>query len=339
MSTIKMVAKRANVSVMTVSRVLNDPQCVSDKTKERVLRAIQELNYQPNEAARIMKGKRSNILGVLVPDLDNPLHTRFLDLLEETVTPMGYRLLIASSVTGGGLVENVKYMLNRSVDAIVISSCGEIKEASEYIITSRISVPVVIIDKVEPQGKIHSVYTDGYTGIKQLVEHLIGLGHRKIATIKGAAGYQITSDRFLGYQAAMEANGIVPDPAYIYEGDYTIQTGIWAAEYFLSLEDRPTAIVAPSDVIAVGVIHALQKAGCRVPDDISVTGCDGIYLGDLITPPLTTCNFSIRSLAKKAAEIVINELDNGKGEIVTAVFDGTLKLRGSTGPVSTQSHP
>ena len=139
MATIKMVAQRANVSVMTVSRVLNDPQCVSDKTKERVLRAIQELNYQPNEAARIMKGKRSNILGVLVPDLDNPLHTRFLDLLEETVTPMGYRLLIASSVPGGGLVENVKYMLSRSVDAIVISACSEIKEASEYIITSKIS--------------------------------------------------------------------------------------------------------------------------------------------------------------------------------------------------------
>ena len=334
MATIKMVAQRANVSVMTVSRVLNDPQCVSDKTKERVLRAIQELDYQPNEAARIMKGKRSNILGVLVPDLDNPLHTRFLDLLEETVTPMGYRLLIASSVPGGGLVENVKYMLSRSVDAIVINACSEIKEASEYILTSKISVPVVIIDKVEPEGMIHSVYTNGYSGIRQLVEHLIGLGHRKIAAIKGAAGYSSTNDRFLGYRSAMEEHGLPVDPSYIFEGDYTIQTGIWAAEYFLSLENRPTAIVAPSDVIAVGVIHGLQKAGCRVPEDISVTGYDGIYLGDLITPPLTTYNFSIRDLAQKAAEIVINELDNGKSETVTAVFAGTPKLRGSTGPAA-----
>ena len=331
MATIKMVAQRANVSVMTVSRVLNDPQCVSDKTKERVLRAIQELNYQPNEAARIMKGKRSNILGVLVPDLDNPLHTRFLDLLEDTVTPMGYRLLIASSVTGG-LVENVKYMLNRSVDAIVISACKEVQEVSEYIITSKINIPVVIVDKVEPEGKIHSVYTNGYYGTRQLMEHLIGLGHRKIAVIKGAAGYQTTKDRFLGFQSAMEDHGLSVDPAYIFEGDYMIQTGINAAEYFLSLENRPTAIVAPSDVIAVGVIHGLQRAGCKVPEEISVTGCDGIYLGDLITPPLTTYNFSIRELAMKVAEILINELDNGKAETVTAVFDGSMKIRGSTGP-------
>ena len=333
MATLKMVANRANVSVMTVSRVLNDPQCVSDKTRERVLQAISELNYRPNEAARIMKGKRSNILGVLVPDLDNPLHTRFLDLLEDTVTPMGYRLLIASSVTGG-LVENIKYMLSRSVDAIVISACSDIQEASEFILASKISVPVVIIDRVEPAGKIHSVYTDGCAGIQQLMRHLIGLGHRKIAAVKGAPGYRITDDRFRGYQSAMEEYGLPVDPAYIYEGDYTIQTGIWAAEHFLSLEDRPTAIVTPSDVIAVGVIHGLQKAGCRVPEDISVTGCDGIYLGDLITPPLTTCNFSIRGLAGKAAEIIINELDNGKGEPVTAVFEGTLKMRGSTGPAS-----
>ena len=331
LATIKMVAQRANVSVMTVSRVLNDPQCVSDKTKERVLSAIQELNYQPNEAARIMKGKRSNILGVLVPDLDNPLHTRFLDLLEDTVTPMGYRLLIASSVTGS-LVENVKYMLNRSVDAIVISSCPQVQEVSEYIITSKIRVPVVIIDKVEPEGKIHSVYTNGCYGIQQLMAHLIGLGHRKIAAIKGAAGYRISIDRFQGYRTAMEARGLPVDPAYIFEGDYTIQTGVSAAEYFLSLEDRPTAIVAPSDVIAVGVIHGLQKAGCKVPEEISVTGCDGIYLGDLITPPLTTYNFSIREIAKKVAEILINELDNGKTAPVTAVFDGSMKIRESTGP-------
>ena len=130
----------------------------------------------------------------------------------------------------------------------------------------------------------------------------------------------------------MAEHGLPLDPSYIFEGDYTIQTGVNAAEYFLSLDKRPTAIVAPSDVIAVGVIHALQKAGILVPDEISVTGCDGIYLGDLITPPLTTYNFSIREIAKKVAEILIDELDNGRTETVTAVFDGSMKVRGSTGP-------
>lgn len=332
LATLKMVANRANVSVMTVSRVLNDPQCVSDKTKERVLQAIAELNYRPNEAARIMKGKRSNILGVLVPDLDNPFHTRFLDMLEETVTPMGYRLLIASSVTGGGLVENLKYMLSRSVDAIVISPCSNVAEASRYILDSCIGVPVVIADRVEPQGVIHSVYTDGYAGVKQMVEHLIGLGHKRIATIKGTAGYQTTVDRFRGYRDAMEEHGLPIDPAYIFEGEYTVEAGIQAAKYFLSLKNRPTAIVTPSDVIAVGVIHAIQKTDCRIPEDLSVTGCDGIYLGDLITPTLTTCNFSIQGIAKKVAEIIIDELDNGKNRCVTAGFQGTLKLRNSTGP-------
>ena len=331
MATLKMVAQRANVSVMTVSRVLNNPQCVSDKTKERVLQAAKELGYQPNEAARIMKGKRSNILGVLIPDLDNPLHTRFLDLFEATVTPLGYRLLIASNAAGSSLVENLKYMLSRNVDAIVMSGCSEIQEASRYITQAKINVPVVIIDKVETEGVFNSVYNDGTQGIKRLVDHLVGLGHTKIAMIKGSVGYQITNDRFRGFVDAMESHGLKIDPAYIYEGDYTIQSGNDAAEYFMSLENRPTAIVAHSDCIAVGAIHALQLRGYRVPDDVSVTGCDGIYLGDLITPQLTTMKFSMHSIARKVADIIIKELETGKKQGVSAVFEGEFKLRGSTG--------
>ena len=130
----------------------------------------------------------------------------------------------------------------------------------------------------------------------------------------------------------MEKHGLPVDAAYIFEGEYTVEAGIRAARYFLSLEERPTAIVAPSDVIAVGVIHAIQQTDYRIPEDLSVTGCDGIYLGDLITPALTTCNFSIQGIAKKVAEIIIDELDNGKNRCVTACFPGTLKLRSSTGP-------
>ena len=331
LATLKMVAKKANVSVMTVSRVLNNPEFVSDKTKERVLRAIRELDYQPNEAARIMKGKRSNILGVLIPDLENPLHCRFMDLLEETVTPLGYRLLIASSSASSSLIENLKYMLSRNVDAIVISSCSGINEASQYIIKSQIDVPLVIIDKVEPEGIINSVYTDGFQGTKQIVDYLVSLGHRKIAMIKGAKGYQITNDRFSGYQAAMQAHGLPIEPAYVYRGDYTIQSGIVAANYFLSLEDPPTAIVAPSDLIAVGAMHAIQAQGYKIPEDFSVTGCDGIYLADLTTPTLTTFMFSIKDVAQKVTDIIINELENQKAESVTAVFEGSLKIGGSTG--------
>lgn len=331
MATIKMVAQKANVSIMTVSRVLNNPQSVTEKTKERVLKAIQELGYQPNEAARIMKGKRANILGVLIPDFDNHFYTKFLKLIEEIVTPLGYRLLIASNAAGSSQVENLKYLLSRNVDAIVISSYSEIKDASQYILQNRIHVPTVIIDKLEDGIAMNSIYTDGFGGIRKIVEHLIGLGHRNIAMIKGATDYQIANDRFYGYLETLTAHGIPVNSAYIWEGDYTIESGAAAAEHFISLPNPPTAIVASSDYIAIGAIHALQKHGYRIPDDISVTGYDGINIGELLTPQLTTIKLPIKEIAQKTVDILTRELESKERGHVTVVFEGDLMVRGSTG--------
>ena len=326
-----MVAKKANVSIMTVSRVLNNPESVMEKTRKRVLCAIEELNYQPNEAARIMKGKRANILGVLIPDFDNHFYTKLLKLIEEIITPLGYRLLIASNAAGSSQIENLKYLLSRNVDAIVISSYSEIKDASQYILQNNIPVPTVIIDKLENSVAVNSIYNDGFRGIQKIVEHLISLGHTKIAMIKGAADYQIANDRFYGYLETLADHGIPANPAYIWEGNYTIESGSAAAEHFISLPDPPTAIVASSDYLAIGAINALHRNGYRVPDDISVTGYDGIDMGEFLIPQLTTIKLPIRDIAQKTVDILIRQLGDQKGEPITVVFDGDLVVRDSTG--------
>lgn len=331
MVTIKSVAEEAKVSVMTVSRVINHPGSVSDRTKQRVLKAIDELQYQPNQTARILKGKRANILGVLIPDFANPFYTDFIKQIEEVATPLGYRLLIASNTAGTGQVENVKYLISRNVDAIIICSYSEIKDASKYILQNHFDVPAVILDRIKEGTSISSVYADGFSGIKNMVEYLIGLGHRRIAMIKGASSYRIANDRFLGYQEALREHGIFCNEQYVWEGDYTMKSGAMAAEYFSSIEKRPTAIVSSSDYMAVGVINYLLQHGYRVPEDFSVTGYDGIHMGELLKPQLTTVALPIRTMARKAVELLIDELENGKKNNTVEVYVGDLLIRGSTG--------
>lgn len=315
---------------MTVSRVLNTPERVAEKTRERVLHAITELGYRPNEAARIMKGKRANILGVLIPDFDNYFYTKLIKLIEEMVTPLGYRLLIASNTAGSSQLDNLKYLLSRNVDAIVISSYSEIKEATQYLLQNNIHIPTVIIDRPEKHNGINYIHADGFSGIQKIVEHLISLGHTKIAMITGATDYKIANDRFDGYLETMAAHNIPVNPAYIVEGDYTTEAGAAAAECLISLPDPPTAIVASSDYIAIGAIHTLHRKGYRIPEDISVTGYDGIDFGEFLIPQLTTIKLPIKEMARKTVDFLIHEAENIDSKPSNIVFDGDLIVRDST---------
>lgn len=325
-----MVAEEAKVSAMTVSRVLNNSQRVSDQTKERVLEAINKLNYQPNQAARIIRGGKSNILGVLIPDFTNPFYTDLLKYIEKYAVLSGFRLLIASNAAATDQIENVQYLINRNVDAIVVCSYGAIKDASKYILRNYPHIPAVILDKSDLKKEINSIYADGFTDIKNVVEYLISIGHEKIAMIKGKSNYLIANDRFLGYKDALGLHGIEFNDTFIWEGEYTIESGVMAADYFLSLKDRPTAIVSSSDYMAIGLVNQLIQSGYNVPEDFSVTGYDGLYMGEVLHPHLTTLKLPIEQMAKKTVDILTNEINNGKQESVVLSYTGELVVRAST---------
>lgn len=328
--TIKNVAEEAKVSAMTVSRVLNRSANVSDKTKERVLAAIQKLKYQPNQAARIIRGGQANILGVLIPDFTNPFYSHFLKCIEEAAIKLGFRLLITSNNIAISQIENVQYLLSRNVDAIIVCSYSEIKDAAKYLLNTYRDIPTVILDKIDADSKTNSVYADGFTGIKNIVEYLISLGHKKIAMIKGQTNYLIANDRFLGYQEALRLHNIEFNNSFVWEGNYTMQAGVLAVDYFLSLKNRPTAIVASSDYMAIGAINQLMQRGYAVPDDFSVTGYDGLYMGEIVRPHLTTVKLPIEEMAQKIVDILLDEIIFHKKEKVAEVYNGNLLIGDST---------
>lgn len=333
MVTMKMVAKEANVSAMTVSRVLNNAQEVNEETRERVLNAIDKLNYQPNQAARIIRGGKSNILGVLIPDFTNPFYNELLKYIEKYAVRSGFRILIASNTASTDQIENVQYLLNRNVDAVIICSYTAIKDASKYILKHSPNIPTVILDKLSRDKRVNSVYADGFTDIKNVVEYLIGIGHKRIAMIKGKSDYLIANDRFLGYVEALKQHNIEIDDELVWEGEYTIESGEEAAEYFLSLKNAPTAIVSSSDYMAIGAINHLIQLGYKIPEDFSVTGYDGIYLGEVLHPHLTTVKLPIEEMARKTVEILTDEIKSGKkNEQNGSVFcyHGDLVIRAST---------
>ncbi len=334
LSTIKMVAKEAGVSTMTVSRVLNQSQPVREETKKRVMAAVKKLDYQPNQAARIMRGGKANILGVLIPDFTNPFYAEFLKYIEEAAAKYGFRLLITSNNATNNQIDNVQYLINRNVDAIIVCSYNKIKNAAQYLSNNYPDIPMVVLDKLERGINMNSVYADGFIGIKNVVEYLIKEGHKKIAMIKGNTNHLIANDRYLGYEETLKSHGIEVRNDYIYEGDYTMQTGVAAVEYFLSLKDKPTVIVSSSDYIAIGAIHQLIQRGYRVPEDFSVTGYDGIYMGEISHPQLTTIKIPISDMAQKTVQILMDDMNTAdikKNEKITVRYIGDLCIKGSTG--------
>lgn len=330
MVSIKMVAQEAGVSTMTASRVLNNYPHVSEKVKVRVLDAAKRLSYQPNQAARIMRGKKAYAIGVMIPDFGNPFYTNLIQCLESCLAPLGYRLMTTSNSAYTNQIVNIQNFLSRNLDGLIICSYRGMKGARKFIMENYPNMPTVIFDDVKEGGSVYTVYADGFTGIKRMVSYLYEIGHREIGIIKGESALSIANDRYEGYLDSMKEYGLDFHEEWVYNADYSMESGMKAAQYFVGLEHRPTAVLATSDYMAIGAINYLINHNYKVPEDLTVTGYDGMYLGNLITPRLTTIQLPVKEMAQTATQIIINSLDNSKQERKKNVFIGELLVRDST---------
>lgn len=319
-ATIKDVAARAEVSYQTVSRVINNSPDVSEATREKVQQAIADLDYRPSLAARSLPGRRSYVIGFIVP-YDPDYLIRDPNLLGQIsgadveASTHGYNLLLSTTGnSNSGIEAYERFVRNHAADGAIAVETASSKAGGELLI--RQDYPYVSIGYDLGNPKAYVVRSDNLSGGKQVTKHLLEKGHRRIGIINGpptgaVAGLQ---DRLEGHQQTLDEAGIPYDPTLMVYGDYTRHSGELAVQQFLALPDPPTAIFALNDRMALGAIRALQAAGLRVPEDIAVVGYDDIPAAADFNPPLTSVRGFSRDVGQAAAQLLFKLI---AGETVT----------------------
>jgi len=311
MASIRDVAKTAGVSVSTVSHVINQTRFVSPDTQAKVNTAMQALNYKPNRLASSLrrKDKRTHTLGLLIPDSANPFFAEVLRGVEDACFYAGYNVFLCNSDNDPQKESNyIDALLGKQIDAIILVSAGTYGDSLALLASSKI--PSILVDREVSGAKTDRVLVDNETGGYQATEYLIGLGHTRIGCIAGPSPLTPSAARVQGYHMALSENHLALQDDLIIMGDFSAQSGSEAARKLLDLTEPPTAIFACNDMMAVGALHAVDKAGACIPADISIVGFDDIPLTSFTIPPLTTISQPGQEMGNLAAVMVIDRINN-----------------------------
>lgn len=334
-STIYDIAKEAGVSPSTVSRALQDHPRIGAKTKARIQALAKEMGYVPSAVARGLKTNRSHVLGVIVHRIEDPYLTDVLRGIEDTLHAAGYSLFLAATQRISDREQEVmQVMSEKRVDGVIISSSHinmkRLRQLDQY------GIPSVLINNQEMlEPDTYSVYNDDVYAMNQLLQHVIGLGHERIAYLGSPRAGRTNAKRQQGYEEALNQTGLKLYPGYISNCENgRPQGGAQGMRNLLNLEEKPTSVVCYNDMVAIGAIQAIHQAGFCVPDNISVTGFDNIDLAAYITPPLTTFHQPRYQLGQQAAIMMLHAL-NGEAtpaQPQVSILRGELIIRQSTAP-------
>jgi len=308
--TIRDVAAAARVHPATASRALNPETrvLVSEKTARRVLRAAKSLRYRPNPMARTLRTRRSHTVGVLIPDLTNPLFPPIIRGLEDRLAEAGYVALIGNT-DGDSRRERLVFeqMRARHVDGFVLATARLIDPLLAE--AAQAELPVVLVNRVAEGYSFPAVSVDNERGSQLVVSHLAKLGHRHIAYIAGPQDVSTGPSRLRGFNAGLAASGLDADPDLItYATSYSIQEGLRCARELVRRQGRWSAIAAANDMLAVGCYSALDEAGLRCPEDVSVVGFNNMPFIDRLRPPLTSVSFPHYRVGTEAAQLLLERI-------------------------------
>lgn len=324
------VAERASVSVATVSRVLNQNPRVKPHLRERVLKAIAELDYHPSGIARNMRSQSGRVIGLIISDIQNPFFTDLVRAVEDVTYSHQYTLLLCNSDENPqkeSLYVDVLFT-ERAAGVIMVPSS---QECCTPLLDNRI--PVVMVDRKIPGLLVDSVVLDNVGGAYQATSHLIGLGHRRIGLAGAPTTVSVMLERREGYEKALREQGVPVDRTLIRSEDFKESGGYRAAQQLLSLDPRPTAIFAANNLITMGVLQAVHEHNLNIPQDISVVGFDDLPWLSLLQPPLTVISQPIYDIGAEAARLLFRRLNEGvQGQVQTIVLHPKLIVRGSTAP-------
>lgn len=330
-ATIADVAREAGVSVRTVSRVLNKSPKVGGATREAIERTIAELGFRPSLRARGLAVRRSFLLGVVQGDQNAHVIGRMQTGIVEICSEAGYELLVHPvSALDVRLAEDLENFVRRThVDGLVLlSPVSEVPNVPRLL--ARLGVPAVGIAAVRVPGYPAMLVTGERAAASVMTEHLIGLGHRRIAMITGPLHFHSASEREQGYRTALERAGIVLHPSYVREGDYGYASGLAAAAELLALPEPPTAIFACNDIMAAAVIKAARGAGVGVPENLSVAGFDDSDIASMLSPGITTIRRPLGEIAREATRRVIELIETEAQRLPDHAVELDLVIREST---------
>ncbi|MCZ8515444.1 LacI family DNA-binding transcriptional regulator [Paenibacillus filicis] len=309
------VARKASVSIATVSRVYTDPDKVSPKNREKVFRAIEELNYQPNALARNLRRLQTNTILIIIPNIVNTFFTFILKSIQDVAFENNYQVLLGDTDRSLEREEQYLYLLQQKlVDGVILLFPRLNPSLIEEIVDNH---PVVIVGQPLFDSKIPTVTNDTCLSTQIATEHLIKLGHSKIAYFSGPLNFLLSHDRLKGFRLAMVKHGLKIDESFIFEGDFYFQSGYELAAKMLSLPDLPTALVAGSDEMAIGAIKAARALGKVVPRDLAVIGFDDIKMASICEPSLSTMAQPADELGRISTEMLLALI---KGETIKERF-------------------
>jgi LacI family transcriptional regulator len=329
-ATIRDVAREAGVSVATVSRVLNDSGPVREETRRRIREIAQRMRYTPNLAAQSLTTARTSTLGVLLPDLFGEFYSEVIRGIDQTAQQSGYHVLVSSSHNDRAEIEGSLRAMRGRVDGLVVMS----PDLDAVSLSSNLPerLPVVLLNCEVDDLSYDSINIDNYGGAYSMTEHLTRMGHRRVGLIKGSERNLDARERARGYRQALEDAGVAVVAAYEVAGDFGDRSGYLAAEALLALDERPTAIFASNDSMAIGAISALREAGVSVPEDVAVVGFDDIPIARYLSPPLSTVRVSISQLGERATRKLLDAIARkNQHEKSQEVLPTELVVRGSCG--------
>lgn len=330
----KDVARLAGVSTSTVSHVINNNRFVSDAIRDKVTAAIDSLNYAPSALARSLKLNQTRTIGMLLTASSNPFYSEVVRGVERSCYERGYSLILCN--TDGDaerMNRSMETLLQKRVDGLLLM-CTENHRPSQDALSRYPSVPIVMMDWA-PFGAANDVIQDNaLLGGVMATDYLISQGYQRIACITGPLDKTTAVQRLDGYRQAMKTAGLPVLPGYEVMGDFEFSSGLPAMEKLLSLPQRPQAVFASNDAMAVGAYQALYNEGLRVPQDIAVIGYDDIHLAQFMTPPLTTIHQPKDSLGELAIDALLHRLKEPEAEPQVLVLTPELVVRGSVGSLN-----
>lgn len=328
--TIKDIAKEADVSITTVSRVLNNKPDVSIDTRKKIEQVIEKLGYNPNTIARGLVTKKTYTIGLIIPDISNPFFPEVAHGIESKAKELGYSVIFYNTNNDKKAEKHaIELLKGKRVDGIILSLSLENNKELHKLAAE--NFPVVELDRKVPDSSFPTVTINNEDSAFQATEHLIKLGHIRLAHITGDLGTQTGLDRLSGFQKALSKYGLKIEDRWLQEGNYSFESGYTGMKNLFKLEEVPTAVFAANDLMAIGAYQAVFERGLNIPDDISIIGLDDIEMSSIVRPGLTTMRFPKHKLGQKAAEILIKEIEdqdmNKQNDIILRT---RLILRGST---------
>jgi len=329
-TSIKDIARAARVSHSTVSRALHNSPLVNRETGDRIRQLARGMGYRPSAVARSLVTKKTQTIGVVVTMISDPFIAEVVSGIEETANDHGYSVFLANSNADPDREVKVVHSFHeRRVDGILVTAS---RVGALYLpLLTELKVPIVLINNQHPGEFVHSVMIDNLTAGREATEHLIKLGHRRIAYLGDQFGFQSDTERFAGYRRALELADLPFAPELVVHGDGKAEGGMQAMEKLLKLTRPPTAVFCYNDMSALGALRVIRTEGLSVPGDISLIGFDDLFIASYTQPLLTTIRQPRRQMGRMAMEILL-KLFSGLDSKTNLKVKGELIVRESTAP-------